>query len=215
MTARALVLALIVLLPPVSAGSAATTTVVGLPAAQDVSLPFWCDWGYDWDERCYRDDGDRLPIGGDEDKLWRAALRFSTSSIPAGAVVVQARLHLFHDGRCLGPRKTLRTCEPRAYELQAHPILGPDWFREREVDVGPVFAVAELESAATTQWISLDLTNLVAEWVSGAMRNDGVLVRLADGYEQYGASGPRPASSTFHDPALRPRLEITYIPPAS
>ena len=78
-----------------------------------------------------------------------------------------------------------------------------------------MFAVAELESAATPQWISLDLTNLVDDWVDGTLRNDGVLVRLADGYEEYGASGPKPPSSTFHDPAVRPRLEITYTPPGS
>ena len=203
------------LLVSAPAGSGATNTLVGLPATQDVSLPFWCDWGYDWDERCYRDDGDRLPIGGDDDKLWRAALRFSTSGLPPGTLVTQATLHLYHDGLCIGPRKTQRTCEPRPYELQAHPILGADWVREREVDVGPVLAVAELESAHTPQWISLDLTNLVGAWLDGTLRNDGVLVRLADGYEAYGASGPEPPSSTFHDPAKRPRLEITYIPPGS
>jgi hypothetical protein len=40
-------------------------------------LPFWCDWGYDWAERCYRLDGAWLGVGGGEpDKVWRSALRF-------------------------------------------------------------------------------------------------------------------------------------------
>ncbi|HEX3266704.1 MAG TPA: hypothetical protein VHQ98_01825 [Gaiellaceae bacterium] len=46
-----------------------------LPAAEDVSLPFLCNWGYDWEERCYRDDLDRLELGGAGDKVWRSALR--------------------------------------------------------------------------------------------------------------------------------------------
>ena len=84
-TSRALVLALIAaLVASISGASAVGTHVVRLAAAQDVSLPFRCDWGYDLDERCYRDDGDRLPVGGDDDKLWRAALRCSTSSVPPG-----------------------------------------------------------------------------------------------------------------------------------
>jgi hypothetical protein len=37
----------------------------------DGSFPFWCDWGYDWDERCYSDFSHRLSIGGDVDKVWR------------------------------------------------------------------------------------------------------------------------------------------------
>jgi hypothetical protein len=44
---------------------------------EDVGIPFWCDWGYDWDERCYRDDTARLPVGGVDDKVWRGAVRFS------------------------------------------------------------------------------------------------------------------------------------------
>jgi hypothetical protein len=55
-----------------------------LAATQDLSSPFWCDWGYDWDGRCYRDDVDRLPIGGEEDKVWRAGLRFSLDALPPG-----------------------------------------------------------------------------------------------------------------------------------
>ena len=31
---------------------------------EDVGISFSCDWGYDWDERCYRDDTARLPVGG-------------------------------------------------------------------------------------------------------------------------------------------------------
>src|SRR2546423_15053669 len=65
------------------AARASDVQVVSLPASKDVSLPFMCDWGYDWQERCYRDDFDRLEVGGVDDKVWRSALRFCFASIPA------------------------------------------------------------------------------------------------------------------------------------
>jgi hypothetical protein len=213
-TVRALLLLLAIGLVVCSPGASATGTRTTLLApVQDVSLPFWCDWGYDWDERCYRDDGDRLPIGGDDDKLWRAALRFSTSSVPAGSTVTHALLRVSHDGRCLGPRKTTRPCEARAYVLEAHPILSTDWFRERELDFAPAVADAELSSADRPQQLSFDITDLVAEWVDGSRRNSGVLLKLSEDYEDFGAGGPSLPSSSFAQPSLRPQLELTYLPP--
>jgi TGF-beta propeptide len=215
MTARSLVLLLIIALTVFSPrASADSTQIVRLPAVQDVSLPFWCDWGYDWDERCYRDDGDRLPIGGEDDKVWRAALRFSTSSVPHGSAVVRATLHLFHDGRCLAPRKTLRHCDARTYGLTAHPILSLDWFDERELDFGPALSDAEIASADRPQRLSFDLTDLVAAWVDGSQDNSGVLLKLSEDHEDYGVSGPSVPSSGFAQLDVRPQLELTYVPPS-
>jgi hypothetical protein len=210
-TARVLAVSLVALAFCMSGASAAGTDVAQLVPAQDVSLPFWCDWGYDWDERCYRDDGDRLPVGGEDDKVWRAALRFSTSSMPQGAAVVRATLQLAHDGRCLGPRKTLRLCDARDYVLTAHPILTSDWFHERELDFGPAISEAELASAERSQRFSIDVTELVAEWVDGSLRNSGLLLKLSEDHEDFGMSGPSLPSSTFAQPAMRPRLEVAYV----
>jgi hypothetical protein len=211
-TTRALVVPLLVALAICTASASADGTQgVRLAAVQDVSLPFWCEWGYDWDERCYRDDGARLPVGGDDDKLWRAALRFSTSTVPPGSVVVRAVLRIHHDARCLGPRKTVRACEPRAYELVAHPISSSDWFGERELDFGPALASAELGTADQPERLSFDLTDLVAEWVDGTRHNSGLLLRLSDDHEDFGVGGPSLPSSTFVQPALRPQLEIAYV----
>jgi hypothetical protein len=216
MPTRALLVTLIAALAlGTSSASAVGTQVVRLAPVQDVSLPFWCDWGYDWDERCYRDDGDRLPIGGDDDKLWRAALRFSTSSVPTGSTVTRALLRVFHDGRCLGPRKTTRPCAAQSYALETHPILSSDWFDERELDFGSAVSDAALESATQSQWLAFDVTGLVADWVDGSRRNAGVLLRLTNDYEDYGVSGPSPPSSSFAQPSLRPQLEVTYLPPGS
>jgi hypothetical protein len=213
---RALVFCLVTALTVVtSSATADSTSAVRLESVQDVSLPFWCDWGYDWDERCYRDDGDRLPVGGEDDKVWRAALRFPTSPVPQGSDVVRAILHVFHDGRCLAPRKTLTLCGPRTYELTAHPILSTDWFDERELDFGPALSDAEIGSAEQSQRLSFDLTDLVAEWVDGSRRNSGVLLKLSEDHEDYGVSGPSFPSSSFVQPDVRPQLEVTYLPPGS
>lgn len=214
MTFRALVLLVAAAIAIAgSSASAVGTTTLRLTPVQDVSLPFWCEWGYDWDERCYRDDGDRLPVGGDDDKLWRAALRFATSSVPRGASVTSAILRVFHDARCLGPRKTTLPCSARSYALEAHPILSMDWFREREHDFGPALSGAEIEDATRQQWLAFDVTELVAEWVDGSRANAGVLLKLSEDYEDFGVGGPSFPSSTFAQVALRPQLLVTYIAP--
>ena len=73
----------------VAPASAALQTTVLAPV-DDVSLPFLCSWGYDWQERCFRDDLDRLEVGGAGDKVWRSALRFSLDALPPGATVREA-----------------------------------------------------------------------------------------------------------------------------
>src|ERR671937_25528 len=106
------------------AGSARASDVqtVSLSAVQDVSLPFMCDWGYDWQERCYRDDFDRLEIGGVDDKVWRSGLRFSLASIPPSATVLGAELWLKYDRTCVAPRRRTTPCTGAAFDLEAHPI---------------------------------------------------------------------------------------------
>jgi hypothetical protein len=86
---RALLLAAALALGLLVPGRAGADTTVSIPPSEDVGFPFACDWGYDWDWRCYRDDGPRLPIGGVDDKIWRAGLRFS---LEAGAVVDAHRI---------------------------------------------------------------------------------------------------------------------------
>jgi hypothetical protein len=143
--------------------------------------------------------------------VWRAALRFSTASIPPGAAVVTAGLSLWYDRTCLAPRKTSHPCDGRGFELAAHPIFTARWFSEREVEFGPQVGMAALEPFASPQWTTWDLTNLVAEWTSGAFPNYGVLLKLVDGQEDYGASGPLFPSARYANTSLRPRLTIWYV----
>src|SRR5438105_15905276 len=114
--------ALVVIAALVLAGSAqADLRIVTLQPVQDLSLPFWCDWGYDWAERCYRDDSERLGVGGVGDKVWRAGLRFSLDVLPPQATVVTAELSLWYDRTCVAPWRRTRPCDGRGFELEAHP----------------------------------------------------------------------------------------------
>jgi hypothetical protein len=208
-----LLLVLLAALVFAGAARAAELRVATIAASEDVSLPFWCDWGYDWDERCYRLDGARLGVGGGEpDKVWRSALRFSTATIPAGAAVVTAELSLWYDGTCVAARKESRPCDGRGFDFGLHPIFTPRWFSEREVEYGPQVGFASLGAFAHAQWVVWDVTDLVADWASGGLANDGVLIRLADGQEDVAVSGPLFPSSRAADPSRRPRLTVWYSP---
>ena len=211
LAAAALAATLAVALAVAVAARADDVRVVTLAPVEDVSLPFRCNWGYDWDERCYRDDSDRLDVGGVDDKVWRGALRFSLDRLPPGAVVVTAELSLRYDGTCVAPFRRRRACDGRGFELDAHPIFTSRWTAEREVEVGPPLANASIEPFAPAEWVVWDLSDLVSAWQSGDLPNDGVLLELADWQEDFGVSGPSCPSSTFADPSMRPNLTVWYL----
>ena len=186
--------------------------VYGSFPSADASLPFWCDWGYDWDERCYRELADRLAVGGEDDKVWRSALRFPLEAVPRGASVLSATLSVSFDRVCIAPRKTERLCPPRTYTIDVHPVLSADWFHEREVEIGPRVDSVSFWAGAPRR-LSWDVTDLVIDWVEGGVPNDGLLLKLTDGEEDFSVSGPRLPSAEFFDPGLRPWLEVSYLPP--
>jgi hypothetical protein len=193
--------------------SAGATTISIAPSA-DVGFPFLCDWGYDWETRCFRDDGPRLPVGGVNDKVWRAGLHFPLAAIPAGATVTAAELRAYHDGTCVGPFRTSQPCVAAGAVLDAHRILTSRWSGEREPDFElRVLATAVVFSAPDPQWLTWDLTSLVDAWHRGSARNDGVLLKLQDGDEDFGVSGPYGPSASFPDATLRPRLVVSYAGP--
>ena len=196
---------------PAEAGSDAI--VLRTQPSADGSFPFWCDWGYDWDERCYRDFSDRLSIGGDVDKVWRSALLFPLGAIPQGSIVLSASLFLSFDGVCLAPRKTERPCPDRSYTIDIHPIFSSDWFHEREVDIGPLVSRGSVWPAGALQRLSWDVTDQVIEWVELGVPNNGLLLKLAEGQEDFSISGPRVPSAEFANSAHRPVLEVAYLPP--
>jgi hypothetical protein len=191
------------------AGAEGATTIVLTPSA-DLGLPFWCSWGYDWDERCYTDDGLRLPVGGVDDKVWRSAVRFPLGQIPAGASVAAAELRLWYDGVCVGPRKTARACG-RSYTVDIRRILSADWRAEREVELDEeIETTTTVPGGSGSHWLRRDVTGLVERWHTGAMANNGLLLGLAVGEEDFDVSGPYLPSMSYPDPARRPRLVVTF-----
>ena len=192
--------------------AAASLETVVLSPADDVSLPFLCSWGYDWQERCYRDHLDRLELGGAGDKVWRAALRFSLEgALPPGATVVTAELWLRYDGTCTAPLRGTAPCDGRGFSLEARPIFTSDWYGRREVAFGPAVAWAEVEPGAAPEWVVLDVTDTVADWNAGGLANDGMLLKLVDEQEDYAVGGPAMPSSSYADAAVRPRLVVSVM----
>lgn len=210
---RAFVLAVLAAAGLCLPASAPGATTAVRPSA-DVGLPFWCDWGYDWESRCFRDDGPRLPIGGVDDKVWRAALRFSLSPVPAWAAVTSAELRVYHDGVCVAPGRGTAPCVPPGAVVDAHRILSSSWFAEREVELDErVLETAVVFAPSEPQWLVWNLTSLVQAWHEGRLANNGVLLKLQDGDEWYGVPGPYGPSSSYPDPVLHPRLVVTYARP--
>ncbi len=193
------------------ASSARADETVVLPPVDDVSLPFLCSWGYDWEERCYRDRLDRLELGGAGDKVWRSALRFSFEAIPPSATILGAELVLRYDGTCVAPRRRTVPCDGSSFGIEARPIFTADWYARREVAFGPAVAFAELDATATPRWVVWDLTELVGAWLSGESANDGILLKLVDEQESYDVGGPAMPSSRYADGELRPRLVVMYM----
>jgi hypothetical protein len=212
---HAVLLLLVSLLAMPCAASARTTSepvAVTLRPVEDLSFPFWCDWSYDWEARCWWEDGPRLPVGGDEDKVWRAGLRFSLASVPPGSTILDASLTVRHDAVCFGPRKTTAPCRARRYTIDLHQIFTASWRSEREVEIGPLVSRAVLPLATRPEWLSWDVTGLVESWVAGEP-NHGVLLKLADAEEDFDVGGPAFPSSSFAAAANRPTLDVVYLPP--
>jgi TGF-beta propeptide len=211
MRRRALTLALTLAAALSAAGVAPAATTVGLPASADVGFPFWCGWSYDWESRCYYDDGPRIPLGGANDKVWRAGLRFSLAAVPAGATITAAELRVYHDGLCVAPSVGGIPCVPPGAVVDAHRILSRSWFREREPDFDErVLDTAVVFSAADPQWLRWNVTSLARAWHRKHVANNGLLLKLQDGDEDYGVPGPYVPSSSHPNTALRPRLVVTY-----
>jgi hypothetical protein len=178
--------------------------------AVDLSFPYSCSWGYDWDERCYRDDSDRLPFGGAGDKTWRAALRFPLAALPPGALVLTAELSLYYDGVCVAPLRRTVPCDGRAFAFEAHPVYTARWATERELEYGPAVGWAWLDAAAEPEWVTWDVTDTVGDWMLG-VPNNGFLLRLLDGTESLAVGGPAFPSSSFPETSVRPRLTVWYL----
>jgi uncharacterized repeat protein (TIGR01451 family) len=148
-------------------------------------------------------------------QLFAALLRFDLSEIPPGATIDEAWLELYAGGWS-GPGCDITI---GAYAIsntvtikettwnEAH--SGTAWIgagcSDMLLDRRPV-PEYRLTTSGPRKWYRFDLTGLVQEWVSGALPNNGVLLRQEE-------SLPFTYFFTSHecsDPALRPRLVVRY-----
>jgi hypothetical protein len=194
---------LLVLAARISPAPAAGSSLVRAPV-EDVGLPFWCDWGYDWNERCFRDDTARLPVGGVDDKVWRAALGFSLEGLPARAAITSARLDLLRR-RVRGAGSPGRPMSRR--RVHARCARDP----QRELDKGargrpdPVVTASTRVPTTSAAWSSWDLSSLVSDWASEACRTAGCC-----------SSWPRKRRTTGRaGPASRRARHVGHAPPAA
>jgi hypothetical protein len=209
-------LLLTVLTAAILAGPAPSATwTAAVPPSADLSFPFGCDWGYDWESRCFREDGARLPLGGAGDKMWRAGLRFPLSAIPAGATVTSAELRVRYDGVCVAPARGWASCAAPGAVIDAHRVLSARWLGEREPELDArVVDTAVVFEPTAPQWLVWQVTSLVRAWHSGLLPNLGVLLKLQDGDEAYDVPGPYVPSSSYPDANVQPRLIVTWVEPA-
>jgi hypothetical protein len=210
---RALLLAVLAAAVLTGPGAASTSTVAIRPSA-DLGFPFWCEWGYDWESRCFREDGARVPIGGAGDKVWRAGLRFPLGGVPAGATVISAELRVHYDGVCVAPARGWAPCVPPGAVIDAHRILTASWLGEREPELDErVVETAVVFAPSEPQWLVWPVTPLVRAWHRRLLSNNGLLLKLQDGDEAFDVPGPYVPSSTYPDAAAQPRLVVTYAEP--
>lgn len=193
-----------------SPAARADAWTVELAAADDVTLPFGCLWGYDFDTWCHPVGGPRLLVGSVDDKIWRALLRFDVASL-ARAPVDYAVLWLWFDGTCLNSRGLVDDCPARSWELYAQAVIDPARLRPRDPVPGAAEAFADLELGDGPQWVAFDVTSLVRRWHAGD-GNHGLLVRAGEADESSSEGGPRFAATEEALPSLRPRLEVSVVP---
>ncbi len=132
----------------------------------------------------------------------QALIRFDLTPIPATALVTSASLSLF------------KSANVGSGTVGIHRVLAP--WSESTVTYGsfagafdPLLEASLDPSSFPSGTVgSVDLTNLVAGWVSGALPNDGILLEQpTTGRTVFGAS-----EAAVPNP--RPRLVVCYAPPS-
>jgi RHS repeat-associated protein len=167
---------------------------------------------FDWTcSTCAPTTDDRVFLGTTDTKIYRSALQFALTAIPAGATISDAELRLYYDGMCLNVGTN--ACVARTQQFDAHRLTAA-WSTtstpsQLQFTSSPVASTTFSTIAdADVQWVSWNLTQTVKDWFSGLTPNYGVLMKLNT--EPLGASGIRPPSGRFAEPSLKPKLDITY-----
>lgn len=162
--------------------------------------------------------GSSSELGVVEDSRQEILLRFDLSSIPAGAVIVNARLHLYTT-----QRSAVDTINAAVYAVKRHweepqatwglASLTEPWGLGGANDTTTDRRAAPESTTVlfSLGWATWDVTALVQGWMDGSLPNEGVLVRGEEGihpYVRYVA-----ASKEHSDASKRPYISISYFIP--
>jgi hypothetical protein len=142
-------------------------------------------------------------------------LRFDLSSIPAGAVIDEAKMEIFATAWS-GPNtditigayaisRTVTISETTWSEAYTGDAWSGGGCNDTVIDRRPQPEFI-LTTSGPRKWYQFDLTALVQDWMNGVVRNNGVLLRQ----EVYSPFTFFFASSDFPDVNLRPRLVVRY-----
>jgi hypothetical protein len=136
---------------------------------------------------------------------FRAYLQFNLSSLPAGAVIVNAELKLYQFNNS-GTEDFMISL----YQVTESWVESTITWNDRPDYISSPESTITATAGATT-WLSWDITGLVQGWLDENISNYGMMLKDTD------ESSPNVSgcySSEFiSEPTLRPKLEITYYVP--
>lgn len=136
-------------------------------------------------------------------KITRNLVKFDLSSIPTGTSIAHAQLYLYLYGSC--------DLADRSHEVVAYPVTSGwaedtvTWRTQPKIDSAAGSTAVQSRSWG---WYSLDVTALASNWISGALANNGLMLRGPEGSGNDSAMLAfltRDASADY-----TPYLEITY-----
>ena len=151
-----------------------------------------------------------------------ALVRFDLQEVPSSAIVTEARLMLFFTGiygkgsiplRVYGLTRNWREREATWLKASADEAWGEGGaMGEGDHDSAP--RPSTFAAGSKVDYYEWDLATLVQEWVSGARRNDGLLITAEGGSIDFILLYL--FSREYSQDALRPMLYIVYtVPPPS
>ena len=180
-------------------------TITINPPVEDASFATTCPG-------CYPYASESISVGTTSSIVWRGALQFDLGGLPAGADVTTATLQAYWQPQCLAAGTGF--CNATSHQINAHAMTTSWSTTTTSAALG--YASAPFASATVTpqlvntppSWVSWPITTTLRDWQSLAIPNFGVLLKRNT--EPLNASGPMFNGRRSADPALQPKLVVTY-----
>jgi len=187
-------------------------TVTLQPDAAEGKDTFLYDWKDAWNYGAHRELW-AIEVSGN---TYRPLLEFDLSGIPAGAAVLAATLELYQVSASNGggPIGVYRVTNDWTEGTSSGGNgVGANWLEwdgsnawsTPGGDFDPTLVAGTTVPNMTKDWVQWDITDLVKGWADGSYSNKGLLLKALDQFADAFF-----ASSDASDPALRPKLVVTY-----